>query len=133
MVRADAKEGYFATVAADSLAYSASLAANRGSTTYLDFKPGEYDCWVDGAAAGDLLLVVYLPAPAGAAAPTIAPWAAPTAAANTQTAGVPTGASGAGQLPAERSPLRIPVLPGYRCAVVCTAAGATTLRASKVL
>lgn len=130
--RCDAREGYYATAANDSLPFAASLAAARASTTYLDFPVGEYDCWIPSAAAGDVLLVAYLPVTEAAPTPTIAPWALPTAAALAQTSGRPSGAAGAAVLPGDRSPLRIPVLHGFRCAVVFTGA-ALTLYASKVL
>lgn len=132
-MRKNAKYGYYATVADDSKPYAATLAAAAATTTYLDFEPGEYDCWIPTAAAGDVLQVVYLKRTATAPTPTIAPWAAPTAASSAQTSGVPTGAEGAGQLPAERSPLRIPIFADYRCAVVFTGAAAARLNATRVL
>jgi hypothetical protein len=130
VIRQNAKIGFYATISPESKPYAASLAAAAATTTYLDFSPGEYDCWVDGAVAGDVLQVAYLPI--DNSPPTIAPWALPTAASSAQASGVPTGASGAAILPADRSQLRIPIFAGYRCAVVFTGAAAQ-LNAVQVL
>lgn len=132
-IRDDARDGYYATSSHVSEPYAATLKATRGSTTYLDGVVGEYDCFVPAAAAGDLVLVAFLPVVAGAAAPTIAPWALPTAAQSAQTSGKPAGATGAAVLPADKSPLRIPVLPDFRTALLYTGAADVTMYASKVL
>lgn len=133
MMREDAKSGYFQTITIDSKPYSVQCAS--GTMAYLDAPAGEYDCWSPNAAAGEHFRWCYLPMPDPASPPTLstAAFPEPTAAASGQTAGVPTGAVGAGMAPANAAPIRLHVAPGYRLVILYSATGPVKLFCNKVM
>lgn len=137
MIRLDAKEGYYATVAPDSRPYGITLSSTV--VAYVDLPPGEYQGWVDGATAGAVLRMAYIAKPAGTT-PTVAAADMPavTAGASAQASPYPVVAStsktitGGGEVPADASRQQIFVSAEHRLALL-TSAGGGTLRLTQVL
>jgi len=132
-IRKNSKLGFYATGHQDSKIFAVQVP--NGGVAYLDVPEGEYDAWAPGAAAGEHFRWCYLVAPDGAAAPTLlaANFPAPTAAAANQAQSLPANAQGAAWAPATASPLRIAVIPGFRVAVLYSAAAQVQLNLCKVL
>ena len=119
--RTDSEQAYFQTADADSKSYAVTCAS--GTTAYLDFAPGYYECWAPAGDAAEHFRWRYL-----ALAGTLAAgsFSAPTAATSGQTAIAAQAMAPGNAL------LRIYVPTDKRVAILYSAAGPVTLYCTKV-
>lgn len=121
--RTDSQIAYFQTADADSKTYA--VQCTSGTTAYLDFTSGYYDCWSPTGSASEHFRWKYLALAATSAAGDID---APAAATSSQTTGEATAMA-----PGNASPIRIYVPADKRIAILYSAAGPVTLYCTKVL
>lgn len=122
MIRDDSRQAFYQTADADSKTYAVQCAS--GTTAYLDFTPGYYDCWAPSGSASEHFRWTYLSLLATTAAGNID---APTADVSAQVAGEAKAMAPGNAL------IRIYVPADKRIAILYSAAGPITLYCTKVL
>lgn len=122
-LRRDSETAFFQTADADSKTYA--VQCTSGTTAYLDFTSGYYDCWAPSGSATEHFRWTYLASlTATAAAGDID---APSAGTSAQTAGECKAMAPGNAL------IRIYVPTDKRVAILYSAAGPVTLYCTKVL
>lgn len=121
-LRQDSQSAYYNTADADSKTYA--VTCTSGTTAYLDFTAGYYDCWSPTGSASEHFRWTYLALAATTAAGNID---APTAGASAQTAGE------AKAMAPGNATIRLYVPADKRIAILYSAAGPVTLYCVKVL